>query len=194
MKKAETVLMFKALADRSRLMIINSLMERSQYVEELAQRLGLAPSTVSFHLKKLEEAGLVGHRKEQYYVIYHVKMDLFEKSLKELTAIDDIRRDHQEERLEQYRQKVIKAFFLNGKLVKIPSQLKKRTIILEELARVFEPGKVYPEKEINLAIADFHEDFCAIRRAFISVKIMERKAGKYWLTEQYCQNVFHQTK
>ena len=55
----ENIEIMKSLADASRLQVLNSLMEKPQYVEEIAQRMNLAVSTVSFHLKKLEKAGLV---------------------------------------------------------------------------------------------------------------------------------------
>lgn len=59
----ENIKIFKALADKSRLMIINNLLEGPMYVELLAERLGISPSTVSFHLKKLEEVKLVRSKK-----------------------------------------------------------------------------------------------------------------------------------
>ena len=71
MKILDTIQLLKALADRSRIRIVNALDGKPQYVEELSERLNLAPSTVSFHLKKLEDAGLVHSKKEQYYTVYH---------------------------------------------------------------------------------------------------------------------------
>ncbi len=49
----------KALADKSRILMVNALLEKPHCAEELAERLRLAPSTISFHLRRLEEAGLV---------------------------------------------------------------------------------------------------------------------------------------
>lgn len=183
MDAKSTIQVLKALADRSRLLIVNSLMERPRYVEELAERLGLAPSTISFHLKKLEEAGLVVSAKEQYYVVYSLKRDLLDRPLTDLLALEEKDRKPQTDRMEQYRQKVLKSFFRYGKLSKIPVQRKKRQIILEEIARRFETGRKYPEREVNLIIADFHDDFCTIRRDMIASKIMSRERGVYWLLE-----------
>jgi len=56
MEVQQSISIMKALADSSRLMILNSLFEKPQYVEEIAERIDLAVSTVSFHLKKMEEA------------------------------------------------------------------------------------------------------------------------------------------
>ena len=51
MKEALTI--YKALADETRLKILNALNEKEMYVELLAERLQLTPATVSFHMKKL---------------------------------------------------------------------------------------------------------------------------------------------
>ncbi|WP_242946479.1 DUF2087 domain-containing protein [Butyrivibrio hungatei] len=37
--------------------------------------------------------------------------------------------------------------------------------------------KKYTEKEVNLIIADFHDDFCTIRRDMVAEGILERKDG-----------------
>ena len=58
MTDQEAIVFFKCLADKSRLAILKSLMEEDMYVERLAERLGVTSATVSFHLKKLEEAGI----------------------------------------------------------------------------------------------------------------------------------------
>ncbi len=62
---------FKCLADSSRLKIINSLMTEPMYVELLAERVALSPSTVSFHLKRLLNANIVSSKRSniiQYIV------------------------------------------------------------------------------------------------------------------------------
>ena len=89
----------------------------------------------------------------------------------------------QEEREEAYRQKVIEAFFEYGKLKSIPAQRKKERIVLEEIAKSFEKGKKYTEREVNIIIADFNDDFCTIRRDMISEQILERDKATYWLAE-----------
>lgn len=87
----------------------------------------------------------------------------------------------QKEREEAYRKKVINAFFEYGKLKSIPSQRKKERIVLEKIAKGFEKGKVYTEREVNIIIADYHDDFCTLRRDMISEHILERDHATYWL-------------
>ena len=77
---------FKSLSDMSRLRIVQSLTRGEMYTELLAERLELTPSTVSFHMKKLEEAGLVISRKEQYYTVYSLNRELLNASLLEVAA------------------------------------------------------------------------------------------------------------
>ena len=66
---SETLGILKALADDTRLKILRALSERDMYVELLAERLQLSAATVSFHMKKLQAAGLVDSRREQYYIV-----------------------------------------------------------------------------------------------------------------------------
>ncbi len=180
----QSIEIMKALADISRLRVVNALMEKPQYVEELAHRLNLAASTISFHLKKLENAGLVKQRKEQYYIIYELDKTIFEMSLKELTDFEDIERFSHEERLESYRQKVLRTFIKKQKLVKLPVQKKKKLIILEEILKRFKPSKKYTEEEINKIIIPVYEDYCTIRRLMVDEGYMQRNKQFYWLNEK----------
>lgn len=68
---------------------------------------------------------------------------------------------------------------LDRKLKSLPVQRKKRKIVLEEIAQKFEEGKVYPEREVNIIIADFHDDFCTIRRDMVDEGILARDNGFY---------------
>ena len=47
------------------------------YVERLAERLGLSAPTISFHLKKLSDAGAVKSYKSQYYMMYSLNPAIF---------------------------------------------------------------------------------------------------------------------
>jgi len=45
---------------------------------------------------------------------------------------------------------------------------------------VFEFDKVYTEREVNILIADFHDDFCTIRRDMIGENLLARDQNGYW--------------
>jgi len=62
----------KALSDPSRVKIVKALQHRSLCVCELREALGLAQSTVSKHLKVLEEAELVSFEKDGLWVNFQL--------------------------------------------------------------------------------------------------------------------------
>lgn len=178
-----SIMIFKCLSDKSRLMIINSLLQKPMYVELLSQTLNLAPSTVSFHLKKLEEAGLVKPVKDQYYTVYYINSEILETTLINLIKNNETDGELQKKREESYRKKVIDSFFYYGKLKSIPVQSKKRKIVLEEIGKKFESGRKYTEKEVNLIVADIYDDFCTIRREMVDLNIFTRENSIYKLNE-----------
>lgn len=179
MTEAEAIRLFKCLADRSRLQILKSLLIEDMYVERLAGRLDLTPSTVSFHLKKLAEAGAVTSYKTQYYTMYRLCREVFEGRLMDILQVESDEANLQAQRDAAYRQGVIDAFFHYGKLKSIPAQRKKERIVLEVIAEAFEPGRVYTEREVNVILADFHDDFCTLRRDMIAEGLMERDKTGY---------------
>ncbi len=181
MTEAEAIKLFKCLADKSRMKILKSLIVEDMYVERLAERLNLTPATISFHLKKLEDAGAVTSYKDQYYMMYSLCKDIFITNILDIIKEETPDAKEQEERENNYRKKVIDAFFEYGRLKTIPAQRKKERIILEEIAKAFENGKEYSEREINIIIADFHDDFCTLRRDMISEGLLERTGNIYKL-------------
>lgn len=181
MSETEAIKLFKCLSDKSRLQILKSLTIEDMDVERLAERLDLTPATISFHLKKLSEAGAVTSYKKQYYTMYSLCKDVFMARIIDIISEKSDEAALQQQRDADYRKRVIDAFFEYGKLKSIPAQRKKERIILEEIAKAFEPGRIYSEREVNIIIADFHDDFCTIRRDMIGEKIMDRENGRYWL-------------
>lgn len=179
MGEAEVIKLFKCLADKSRLQILRSLLREDMYVERLAERLGLTPATISFHMKKLEDAGAVRAYKDQYYTMFSINRTIFQGSVLDLIRAASDEEDEQAKRDEAYRQKVLDSFFEYGRLKAIPAQRKKERICLEEMAKSFEVGRVYEEPEVNEILLRFHEDYCTIRRDMISEKLLERDGNHY---------------
>lgn len=180
MNETEALQLFKCLSDKSRLQILKSLAIEDMYVERLAERLGITAATVSFHLKKLAEAGAVSSYKSQYYTMYTLNRAIFSVSLLDVLAEQSDEAQLQRQRDQEYRQRVIGNFFTYGKLNSIPVQRKKERIVLEVLAEQFAFDREYSEREINVILADFHDDFCTLRRDMIAEKLLARKDGKYW--------------
>lgn len=179
MTEEQALKLFKGLADRSRLQILKSLLEEDMYVERLAQRLELTPATVSFHLKKLMDAGAVSSRREQYYTMYSINKEVFQCRILDILGEKSSDAQRQQEREARYRQRVLDSFFEYGRLKAIPAQRKKERICLEEIAKELELGRPYSERELNQVLLRFHQDYCTLRRDMISEGILRREEGLY---------------
>jgi biotin operon repressor len=170
--------LFKALGHPARLLILNLVRMQPRHGEELAAILGLTPATVSHHLSKLAEVGLVTSEKEQYYQVYSPAGQMLEKTLEEMVRLPQpgVTGNVAED---AYREKVLRTFFKHGRLTQIPAQQKKRLVVLEHLVQEFEPGREYPEREVNHILLDFNEDVATLRREMIDHGLMTREKGVY---------------
>jgi len=86
---AATAELFKALADPARVRIVNVLATSREpvCVCELIEPLGLAQPTVSHHLKKLLDAGLLDREQRGKWAYFSLKRDAVEK----LAAVADLK-------------------------------------------------------------------------------------------------------
>ena len=75
---------------------------------------------------------------------------------------------------------VLRNFVSGGRLTRIPAQKAKRRVVLDWLATRFEPGHVYPEREVNFIIGAVHEDVAALRRYLVDEEFLERRDQFYW--------------
>lgn len=175
---------FKAMADANRLKIVGLLARQPYTVEQLASMLGLGASTVSHHLSKLSDAGLVTATARSYYNYYQLKTEVIDQRVNSLLdketwlalANDDVEEDTQE------RTTVSHYLLPDGRLKTIPSQRKKLHAVLRHILRDFEPGRRYSEKEVNQILARYHDDTASLRREMIGARLMDREAGggAYW--------------
>jgi ArsR family transcriptional regulator len=170
--------LFKALGHPARLLILNLIETRPRHGEELAAILRLKPATISYHLAKLAGVGLLRSRKDQYYQTYSLVKDMFKRALGEIILMPQPGLAAQVEE-DTYRNRVLKAFFRHGRLIRIPAQLKKRRIILMRLIKEFEPEREYSELEVNRILVEFHEDVATLRREMVDQRLMKRQRGIY---------------
>ncbi len=177
----ELLQFFKALADETRLKMTGLLAKQGFSGEQLAAMLDIRPATVSHHLAKLAEAGLVTSRTEGHSKFYALRYDAVHAMAAQLLAKDSLPQVFDETGPDSYDRKVVVDFSNpDGSLKRIPAQRKKLFAVLRRILREFEPGREYSEKQANAILARFHSDTASLRRAMIDCKLMERDAGKYW--------------
>ncbi len=182
----EFVDFYKALADVHRLKIVGLLAGSAYSVEELAALLELRPSTVSHHLAKLAELGLVSARTESYYNVYRLEEKMLEEKTRRLLSRQDFSAAAAGLDLDRYDRKVIADYSRkDGSLKTIPAQRKKRQAVLRYVVKAFEPQKRYTEKQVNKLLAMYHADTASLRRELVADGLMKREGGggAYWRTE-----------
>ncbi len=167
---------------RIRLLVLLSS-EQPLSGQELAERLGVKPPTISHHISKLKEVSVIYERREKNTIFYFLN----EKSLKQHTealfiVLNRSRKEEEAMELQKEKDQILQNFLLpNGMLKTIPAQRKKKLIIFEHIAKNLEIGRKYTEKEINEHIKQFHEDYATIRREFIINHYMYRENAIYEL-------------
>jgi hypothetical protein len=193
--KKETILnILKALADDSRLTLLQLLNQGERSVGDLAGQVDLGEPTVSHHLARLREVGLVSLRmagNQRFYRINPTGLAQFKQLAAEIEqsqpATEPVVSDDgwiAELGWSAEDQQVLREHTLGRKLIRIPSKQKKTLVILRWLATLFEAERFYSEAEVNAVLkAVYAEDYVSLRRDLVDLGYLrrERGGGKYWL-------------
>ena len=79
------------------------------------------------------------------------------------------------------REAVLRAFLdEHGRLRRVPRRHAKRLVVLDHIARAFEVGVRYPERDVNVILRAFHPDHAALRRYLVEDGFLDRDGGEYW--------------
>lgn len=178
----EALRFLKVLADESRLKLVGILARRERSVGEMAEILGLKEPTVSHHLARLLEAGLVVRRAEGTAHFYRLETGVLERLSREMFATDQMQEIAAESGADAWEEKVLRTYLEGKTLSKIPQTRKKRDVILRWLATQFEWDRRYPEAEVNEVIQRHHPDSATLRRELVGAKLMDRENAVYWRT------------
>jgi hypothetical protein len=166
------------LADPTRLKVVAALALGAGTLEEAAEASGLPLKDVALAARRLARAGLVrrdGKALELRAEVFGAAARAAAESAPPPERLSD----------DPAEDAVLTAFVRDGRLVSIPAQQSKRRVVLEHLARVFEPGVRYPEREVNALLAVWHADYAALRRYLVDEGLLTREAGLYWRTGGY---------
>lgn len=174
---------FKALADANRLKIIGLLAQSPATVEQIASALKLHSSTVSHHLARLSKIGLVSAHPESYYSIYQLETNQLEGMAQRMLARQTFPAVADEVDMDTYDRKVLNTYLTpDGRIRDFPTQQKKYEVIIRHVVQIFEPGKRYPEKEVNRILSRYNDDTARLRRSLVDFGLMQRQGGggDYW--------------
>ncbi|MFC5449687.1 DUF2087 domain-containing protein [Paenibacillus aestuarii] len=180
----------KALADPTRIRLLILLAEGELNGQVLAEKLSVTPATITHHAAKLREASLINERREKNTIYFSLNrhfiqsgaqatLNLIEKN----GGADPVMEPTDKQK--KLQDSVLRNFFTaEGQLKQVPSQLKKKLIVLSHIAQQLEKGRQYTEKELNVFIQQFHPDFATMRREFIMHQFMFRENEVYELNPE----------
>jgi DNA-binding transcriptional ArsR family regulator len=182
-EQADRVLaFFKALTDAKRLRIVGILADHERSVEELATLLAMKPPTVSHHLTRLQEAGLIRRRDEESSQVYALDTERLQALSREVLQAEKALAPAGDEEGTLWERKVLRDFFDGDRLKGIPSTTNKRAVILRRLAAQFAPGVRYREREINEILSRHYADSNTLRRLLVDAHLLQRTTDgrEYW--------------
>ena len=187
--------LLKALADESRLALLRLLNTEERTVGDLARLVDLGEPTVSHHLARLREAGLVTLRmagNQRFYRVHQEGLARFKRLVADIElqppTLAPAESDNSwipELGWDAWDQQVLRDYTRGRELVQLPTKQKKLEVVLRWLATLFLPDQLYSEAEINTVLKTaYKKDFVSLRRDLVDYGYLrrERGGGKYWLT------------
>ncbi|MFZ7942827.1 metalloregulator ArsR/SmtB family transcription factor [Neobacillus sp. 19] len=173
----------KALGDLTRIRIIGLLQQGPLHGQAIAGKLGLKPPTITHHMTKLREVGLIREQRDKNTIYFSLNTKTLENSAKAILTVGTGGESSLEMSVTaEERTAIINNFFTKeGKLKNYPAQRKKKLVVLSHIVKGLDFGKVYQEKEINEYLKQFHEDYATLRRELIMCQYMYRENNLYEL-------------
>ena len=164
------------LADPNRLRVFSAVvLDGPAASAHLAARAGLDEPAVLRILARLEAAGLVARVNGGWVARPDVLRQAMADAAPSRETVDHGATD-------AGAAAVLRAFMPSGRLEQIPAARSKRLVVLDHVARVFEPGVRYPESEVSALLKAFHPDYAALRRYLVDEGFLSRDGGTYWRT------------
>lgn len=172
---------FKVLANENRLKMLGLLAQQEYTGEEIATILSIQPATVSHHLARLAEIGLVSARADGYYSVYALRAERLRTLSDEHLSTDAFIRLTNDLDLQAYENQVLHEYIQSdNQLQEIPNQIKRRKIILAHIVRSFKPGVRYSEGQVDRILGKIYEDPTALRVELLDQKYLTRDEDGYW--------------
>lgn len=152
------------LAEPERLRVLAAVVLGARTPAQIGEATGLGARAVGRALQKLQAGGLLDGS--------GVRVDLFKEAARAAAPPSEDSGD------------VVARFVRDGRLVSLPAQESKRRLVLEHIAQSFEPGRHYPEREVDAVLRAWTEggatDHAALRRYLVDHQLLAREGGEYW--------------
>ena len=157
------------LAEPSRLRTYSAIVLGATTPEQVAGSTGLPAPVVVKALQRLTKGGLIEASRDGFTADEGAFKDAVRESRPEWVPLDP----------DPARDNVLKSFIREGKLTHFPTFPDKFRIVLEYLVNSFEPGRSYPEPEVNEILNRWHPDHAALRRELVDARLLARSNSVY---------------
>ena len=162
------------LAEPDRLRVFAALVLGDAAPDQLHKSTGLNQRAISMALHRLEAGGLVQRTGDGYAPV----VDAFKQAAREAAPPAE-QHGYSDDRVEA----VVRAFVKDGRLTGVPAQATRRRMLLEHVVQSFEPGREYPEKEVNAVLRAWTEggglDHVSLRRYLVDEGLLSRDGNAY---------------
>ncbi len=153
------------LAQPDRLRALAAVTLGASTLPEVAERTGLEPRAAARALSRLVAGGLLeGEAGKGYRVRTEALQAAARPPASEAPPIE-----------EEPGSQVLRRFIHNGRLLAMPAAHGKRLVVLDHLAGLFEPGRRYPEPEVNELLKRYHPDYALLRRYLVDDGFLDRE-------------------
>ena len=173
------------LADSTRLNIVGLLAQRPRSGDELATILGTKPPTISHHIARLEDAGLVSATAQQYYKIYALNPAVLGEYAGALTPANLANRVSQDEAIDAnaYAAKILSRWLRDDRLQGIPRKLQHQRAVYAWLTDKFAQDVRYDSDQVGELVEQWcHPNFCTeLIRRLVDDNYLARLADGSWL-------------
>lgn len=161
------------LADGSRLRVFAAVLLDAGTTTQVADRLGLREKDALKALSSLQSVGLLAREGIVWVAVPDV---LREAAIAASTPKEYV--DHGSS--DAAVTAVLRTFLPEGRIAHMPAARSKRLVVLDHVARIFEPGVRYTESNVNAMLGAFFDDYAALRRYLVDEGFLAREAGTYW--------------
>jgi DNA-binding transcriptional ArsR family regulator len=165
------------LAEEERLRVVAALALGAATLDEVVERSGLDARRATSALERLVAGGLVESEGKGLRLVAERFKAVAQAEAKRRAAGEPAETF---EGMSAEDAAVLRNFVSDGRLRQIPVGRAKRRAVLDWLAGRFEPGRTYPERDVNLLLGLAHPDVAALRRYLVDEEFLERRDGFYW--------------
>jgi DNA-binding transcriptional ArsR family regulator len=176
----------QALLDIDVLRVVAALSGGERSMADLAAELEIEPSFSRGPLGRLISLQIVAARREggrMLVMLDKERLHALRGALQRLSK-EQLAREVSETpglaEMNEADQRILRSYLRGDQITDLPVGSKRMQALLRWLVERFEPGRRYPERELNEIIKRHHPDCATLRRELIDFKLMARERDVYW--------------